>query len=231
MYDCIWPLPHKFKRDRSRDVGIREDGETEELLRAARNDDGAAVQLLLERHRESLRRMVAVRLDSRLAPIVDPSDVVQEALAEASHNLDDYLRDRPLPFYPWLRRLALERIIQLHRRHLRTQKRDVTREQRLDLHVPDESAMKLADRLIDSGTSPSQRLIRDEQCRQLRDVLERLRPNDRDVLVMCYLEELDFGEIAAALGISENAAKVRHFRALERIRNAIADHDLGEVKR
>jgi RNA polymerase sigma-70 factor (ECF subfamily) len=207
-----------------------EDPETEELLKNA-SRGGLAFEHLLERHHDRLRRMVAARLDSRLALFVDPSDVVQEALTDASRKFDDYLRDQPLPFYPWLRRLALERIIQLHRRHLRTQKRDVTREQRLDLHLPDESAMKLADRLIDTGTSPSQRLIRDEQCRQLRDLLERLRPNDRDVLVMCYLEELDFGEIAAALGISESAAKVRHFRALERIRNVIADHDLGEVKR
>ena len=36
--------------------------------------------------------MVAVRLDRRLAARVDPSDVVQEALAEADRRLDDYLR-------------------------------------------------------------------------------------------------------------------------------------------
>ena len=34
-----------------------------------------------------LRRMVAVRLDRRLAPLVDPSDVVQEALVDASQKL------------------------------------------------------------------------------------------------------------------------------------------------
>ena len=59
----------------------------------------------------------------------------------------------------------------------------------------------------------------------------RLSPNDREVLVMCYLEELNFGEIAAALGISENAAKLRHFRALERVRKLLEGHDLGEVGR
>jgi len=208
-----------------------EDPDTEELLERAGSGGGPALQLLLERHRHRLRRMVAVRLDSRLAPLVDPSDVVQEALADASQKLDDFLRDRPLPFYPWLRRLALERIIHVHRRHLRTQKRAVTREQRLDLPLPDESAMQLADRLVASGTTPSERLLRDEQGRRLRDVLNRSSPNDREVLVMCYLEELGFGEIAAALGISENAAKVRHFRALERVRKLLEGHDLGEVER
>ena len=207
-----------------------EDPEIEELLRNA-SGGGLAFQHLLERHRDRLRRMVAVRLDSRLAPVVDPSDVVQEALADASRKLDDFLRERPLPFYPWLRRLAGERITQLHRRHLRTQKRAVTREERLDLPLPDESAIRLADRLVANGTSPSQRLLRDEQGRRMREVLDRLSPNDREVLVMCYLEELDFGEIAAALGISENAAKVRHFRALERVRKLLEGHDLGEVER
>ena len=48
---------------------------------------------------------------------------------------------------------------------------------------------------------------------------------------MCYLEELAFGEIAAALEISENAAKVRHFRAMERVRKVIEDHDVGEFER
>jgi len=86
-----------------------EDPETEELLRKASGSGGPALQLLLDRHRSRLRRMVAVRLDSRLAPLTDPSDVVQEALAGASHKLEGYLRDRPLPFYPWLRRLAWER--------------------------------------------------------------------------------------------------------------------------
>ena len=211
-----------------------EDAETEELLRCA-SASGAgdvALEQLLTRHRDRLRRMVAVRLDRRLAPLVDPSDVVQEALADASRKLDDFIRDRPLPFYPWLRRLTSERIIQCHRRHLGTQKRDVTRTERLDRPLPDESAAVLADRLAASGTSPSRAaIVRDEQSLRLREVLNRLGPNDREVLVMCYLEELSFAEIAAALGITENAAKVRHFRAMERIRKLIESWDSGELER
>jgi RNA polymerase sigma-70 factor (ECF subfamily) len=84
--------------------------DTEELLQRAASGDPQARQLLLTRHRKRLRRMVAVRLDPRLAARLDPSDVVQEALAAAARQLDAYLRDRPLPFYPWLRRLAWERL-------------------------------------------------------------------------------------------------------------------------
>jgi RNA polymerase sigma-70 factor, ECF subfamily len=65
---------------------------------------------LLARHRERLRRMVAVRMDRRLSPRLDPSDVVQEALAEADRHLDEYVHEQPLPFYPWLRQFAWQRL-------------------------------------------------------------------------------------------------------------------------
>src|SRR6476619_211078 len=93
------------------------DSDTQELLDRSTGGDDAACQALLARHRARLRRMVEVRLDRRLAPRVDPSDVVQEALADAAARLDDYLRDRPLPYYPWLRRLAWIRLDRIHRRH------------------------------------------------------------------------------------------------------------------
>jgi RNA polymerase sigma-70 factor (ECF subfamily) len=92
--------------------------------------------------------MVAVHLDRRLAARVDPSDVVQEALLYAAQALDDYLRERPSPFYPWLRQLAWERLIELHRRHLHAQRRSVKREEPLALHLSDESAQQLVDRVL-----------------------------------------------------------------------------------
>src|SRR5437763_16215091 len=93
------------------------DGEDELILRAG-GGDGEARQLLLARHRDRLRQMIALRLDRRLAARIDPSDVVQEALADAGQDLSDYLRSRPLPFYAWLRRFAWDRLVEVHRRHL-----------------------------------------------------------------------------------------------------------------
>src|SRR4051794_25150155 len=80
--------------------------DTDQLLADAGRGDADARGRLLERHRPRLRRMVALRLDRRLAARADPSDVVQEALLEAAARLDEYLRSRPIPFYPWLRRIA-----------------------------------------------------------------------------------------------------------------------------
>src|SRR5262245_10848654 len=65
--------------------------DTDELLDRAGRGDAGARQALLKRHRARLRRMVAVRLDGRVAVRVDPSDLVQETLAEAAARLADYL--------------------------------------------------------------------------------------------------------------------------------------------
>jgi RNA polymerase sigma-70 factor (ECF subfamily) len=196
--------------------------DTEELLRQAEHGDRGAREGLLARHRGRLRKMVAWRLDRRLAARVDPSDVVQEVLAEASRKLERYLRERPLPFFPWLRALAGEHLATLHRRHVRARGRSVLREEPGVLNLPDESAAELAARLVTSSTSPTQRALRQELRERVRQALDRLSERDREVLILRNLEQLSVADTAEVLGISEGAVKVRHLRALERLR-AILD--------
>jgi RNA polymerase sigma-70 factor (ECF subfamily) len=197
--------------------------DTDELLRQAARGDNDARQRLLDQHRGRLRHMVAMRVDRRLSARVDPSDVVQEALADASQHLDDYLRERPLAFYPWLRQFAWKRLVELHRRHVLAGKRSVIREERGDVLVSDQSAGALADRLLAPGTSPSHRVLRDELLDRVRDALARLTPRDREVLVMRQLEQLSTAEVAAVLRISEGAVMTRHTRALVRLRALLDD--------
>src|SRR4051812_31816583 len=142
---------------------IVDDPETDALMHRAGGGDAAARQQLLARHRARLRRMVAVRLDRRLAARVDPSDLVQDSLAAAARGLDAYLKERPLPFYPWLRQFGVRRLTNLARDHIAARKRSVTREEPWELPLPDRSAIALAERLVASGTSPSGQVMRREQ--------------------------------------------------------------------
>jgi RNA polymerase sigma-70 factor (ECF subfamily) len=200
-----------------------ESGTTALIERAARGDERARHQLL-EGHRARLRRMVALRLDRRVAARVDPSDVVQEALLDAARNLDDYLRQPPLPFYPWLRQFAWERLIDEHRKHLHARRRSVALEAVPPSSVLDQSATLVTARLLAGGTSPSWCMIRDELRHRVRASLAAMLPHDREVIVLRYLEQLSLAEIAATLGISEGAVKSRHMRALLRLR-ALLDGD------
>ncbi len=193
---------------------------TEELIDRVGQGDESARHDLLERYRDYLRRMVAARLDRRLAPRVDPSDVVQEALADASRRMDEYLRDRPIPFVAWLRQLAGDRVIDAHRWHVQSRRRSVTRESHPP-EVSDESSISLARMLLADDTSPSNRMMKEERREQMLAAMAALSPRDREVLVMRHLEQLSTNEIAEALGISVGAVESRLLRALFRLRSRL----------
>jgi RNA polymerase sigma-70 factor (ECF subfamily) len=189
------------------------------LLADAARGDGQAVRCLLERHRERLRRMIAGRLDRRLASRLDASDVVQETLADAARRLPDYLRDRPMTFYPWLFRLAADRLARTHRDHVASKVRGIGREERIDGRSYGEAlATRGGGRLISAETTPGRRLLREERRRLLAGAIERMDEADREILGLRYIDRLAFDEIAAVLEIGLSAAKMRHLRALERLR-------------
>jgi len=199
------------------------DSEIDTLLQRAGRADDDARQALLARHRDRLRKMVALRLDRRLAARIDPSDVVQEALVDADQELSDYLAQRSMPFYAWLRRFAWDRLVDHHRRHVLAQRRSVDREDLSFVTFPDQSAMMLADRLAASGTSPSRRMMREESRQRVQKALARLPVRDREVLVLLYMEELSAVEIAAVLSTTQGAIRTRHVRALEKLRRLIGE--------
>ena len=190
---------------------------TESLLDRAGHGDADARRELLDRYRDHLRRVVAARLDHRLAKRIDASDVVQETLVDAARRMDDYLRDRSIPFFGWLRVLAADRISAAHRCHLETQRRSVMRESPFP-ELSDVSAGVLCRQLMAHDTSPSNRLLREERRELVMAALAELSPRDREVLVMRHFEKLNTAEIAEALGIAEAGVKARLHRALLRIR-------------
>jgi RNA polymerase sigma-70 factor (ECF subfamily) len=195
----------------------------DQLLERARRGDRSARERLLAEHRARLRKMIAVRMDPRLTVRVDPSDVVQEALIEAARRLSDYLRQGAIPFYPWLRNLAAERLIQLQRLHIRAQRRSVKREERGPSHLSDASAAKLARYVLSGQHDPLSRLHKAEMLTRVRAALDKLPERDREILVLRYLEQLSIAETAEVLNVNTAVVKMRHLRALQRLRELLDD--------
>ena len=192
-------------------------------MRAA-SGDRAAIVKLLERYRGRLRRMVAMRLDPRLRGRVDASDVIQEGYLEAMNRLEEFIRDPSVPFYIWLRFLVGQRLQKQHRRHLGTPGRDAGREVSIYRGaMPGASTGALAARLLGKLTSPSQAALRAERRLMLQDALNRMDPLDREILVLRHYEQMSNVHAAAALGLNESAASKRYTRALERLREIVAD--------
>jgi RNA polymerase sigma-70 factor (ECF subfamily) len=192
------------------------------LLRLAADGDGESLGPLLTRHEGRLRRMVAFRLDPRMQGRIDPEDVVQEVNLAAFEHLADYLGRPPMPFFLWLRGIAGNKLLELHRRHLGTPMRDARREVSLYRGaLPGATSAALAAQLLGHQTRPSEAAARAEAKIRLQEALNGMDPLDREVLALRHFEHLTNAETARVLAISETAACNRYVRALERLKKIL----------
>jgi RNA polymerase sigma-70 factor (ECF subfamily) len=198
--------------------------QTEELLIGARRGESDAVNQLLDRHRQSLKRMVESRLSRGVAQRVDASDIVQDALVEASRRLDEYLRQPPMPFHAWLRQLCRDRLVDTFRRHL-ADKRNVGREQ--PIAAGDASRSDLIAQLRDGGLTPAAILMQQEFAEQYHAALAQLDDPSREILLMRHNEQLTNTQAAEVLGVKPPAAAMRYLRALRRLREVLGDPSVG----
>lgn len=174
--------------------------------------------------RPRLRQMVRLRMDSRIAARLDPSDVLQEAYLDAARQLGHYLKQPGVDVYVWLRGLTWERLLNVQRAHLGAQCRSVSRE----LQLPPESSIHLARQLLATGPSPSQGLMQEELRQRVQSALAQLAVDDREVILMRHFEEMSNREVAQALGLTDSAATMRHGRALFRLKEILLQTMSGE---
>ncbi len=200
-----------------------ERSDTEDLIERARRGEDLARQGLLARYRRRLRAMIAARLDRRLWGRLDPSDVVQDVLIVASRAMTGYLKRPALPFGSWLRQFAGDRLVDLHRKHVRAGRRSVA------LEVPPRHDIGLGEGEMapwdDRG--PHREMEQGELRAALQDAMTRLSSSDRELLTLRHLEQRTTREAAEVLGISEGALRVRHVRALRRLRELL-DGEFGQ---
>lgn len=186
---------------------------------AARPDDEALVAAFLEgddaAFGELVRRneLLVLSIVRRWAATPeDARDLVQRTFLrafEAARRALGRGRGEAVPFRRWLVRVA----VNLAKNH----RRDVTRFGRAPL---DELGAGHA--VLPAGADE---LVRRERAARLRREIARLPRRQREVLTLRIDAELPFAEIAAALGITENSAKVTFHHATRKLRAALAEED------
>lgn len=190
---------------------------------AARTPPDGLADLFAE-HRDRLQRMVRLRLSPAVAGRVDASDVLQEAYLDADKQYARFLRERPASPYVWLRGITWQRLIKMHRQHLGTQQRAVSREASL----PTDSSVNLATRLMSKASTPSRSMLKVELRRRVQLALSRLKHEDREVIVLRDFEGLTNGEAAQVMGLTDSGATMRYGRALVRLRKVLEVEFEGE---
>src|SRR5436309_9578629 len=192
---------------------------TQDLLAGAKGGHSEAGNRLMARHRDSLRRMVQLRLDQRIQQRIDVSDIIQDVLVEANRRLQDYLAHPAMPYHLWLRQIAQDRIIDAHRRHRASAKRSVDRERPLAVPAADDhSTMELAAQLSDQELTPATAATQKEMAKLVEAAIAKLPDQDCELIIMRHYEQLSNQEIAQALGLTEPAASMRYLRALRKLK-------------
>ena len=202
------------------------DAKEKELIEKAAKGDSGAIGNLLTRHSQRIKRMLAVRLDPRIRARLDESDVYQELQIEATRRLPEFLAERSVSFFVWMRYLAKQKLAELTRRHLQIQSRDPRREQRSFRSDRNASSIALASFLIGNVTSPSMQVAREEMKGIIENAIQSLDQIDREILLLRHAEHLSTAEAAVELTISANTCRQRYWRALKRLKSVLDQHQL-----
>jgi RNA polymerase sigma-70 factor (ECF subfamily) len=163
------------------------------------------LRALYETHAPRLRRYVA-----RIVGEADAEDVTQEAFARAHRSLAAHRGDSRLS--TWLFRIATNAAVD----HLRSAARRESAGPPADARPGDVLAEPAA-----CDAEADGRVIRKEMSHCVLDLVERLAPPYREVILLGELRDLSDREIADALGIRLEAAKMRLHRARRELRKLL----------
>jgi RNA polymerase sigma factor (sigma-70 family) len=169
-----------------------------ELWRRARDGEPECFGVLFDRHGEAVRAYCARRTGSLDAA----DDLVSIVFLEAWRRRDEVeLVDGNA--LPWLYGIA--------RRTIQHRRRTALRHRRALDRLPPPPATP------DHADEVAGRLDDEHHLARLRAAFARLRPPDRDVLVLCVWQGLTYAEAAVALGVPVGTVRSRLSRARARL--------------
>ncbi len=199
----------------------------EDLARRAQEGDVAALRTLLAAHLPELSVFVRLNVGRDVLARESVSDVTQSVAADLLPELGrESFADRA-GFRAWLRRAALNKIIDKQRHH-RAGKRDVHREAGVSPSVAGDFDLAAAVRAL---STPSAQAMRAEDARILERALERLPEDQRQAVTMARLLGMPHSEIAAALGRTEPASRMLLRRGMVNLARELERIDQGGVGR
>lgn len=175
---------------------------------------------LLQVYRNYLTVLASTQLDARLRRRVSPSDLVQEAMLGAYRDFPQFAGNSERELLAWLRQILIHCLHHAYETHFLARRRDVRCEVSLDdvQRALDQSAAGLAQFVADRGPSPSAPARQREFAVAIADLLARLRPEYRDVIVLRNLQGLPFEEVALRMDRKPGAVRMLWLRAIEQFR-------------
>jgi RNA polymerase sigma-70 factor, ECF subfamily len=168
------------------------DPSDEEIVGRIRAGDVDAFRFLLDRHYPGCLRFAVRQLGNR----ADAEEAVQDAFTRAFRFLPRY--EERQRFASWLYRILINQCRSIGGRQRRVE----------ETFIPFES---IGEDLLSGGTEPELPRI------ELQRALARLSDEDREALLLKYLDDQTYEDMAEQLGVGVSALKMRVKRARERL--------------
>jgi len=184
--------------------------EDRELIRRCLTGEEAAFEKLVGKYQRDLFHLVSWNVGNA----AEAEDIVQEVFCKVYFSLDKFDNDRP--FYPWLRRVAVNQCYDELRR--------VRRRRTLRFTELNEQESRTLDRLTalhqPESSNPSQN--DGEEMRVLmQKILDRLPERQRMAIVLRDLKQVPYEEMAEIMKCSKQAVRLKVFRARARLRTLV----------
>jgi len=169
-----------------------------ELIAAAKNGNAAAFAALYDQFADRVYRHILYRTGSR----PDSEDLTQQTFLKAWMAIGRYTITE-VPFVAWLLTIAHNSVVS----YFRAKREHLP----LDLDMP----------LVAGGAEPYEMAERSFHRAAVRRAIGTLPPDQQQVVVMRYLDDLDYSDIARALHKTDNNVRVIAHRALKRLQRSL----------
>ncbi len=183
-------------------------GRFENLAVAVHQNAEGAIECLVRVYQDRLFNY-ALRLTTNP---YDAQEVTQDAFVRAHRALTsryDEARCAGLVLGPWLYRIT--RNLAHSRRRARLSRREMPIEESVDGNAP----------MLCCPPEAAQNVEATERTRTLEFALDRLGPKGRELIILRFMEELSYAEIANIFGTSEASVRGKVFRALGKMRSTL----------
>ncbi|MDQ3190222.1 MAG: sigma-70 family RNA polymerase sigma factor [Bacteroidota bacterium] len=168
-----------------------------DLIKAAQRNP-AYFEVLYNKYYEQLLKFIYQRVNSKDTAF----DITSQVFLKALVNLPRY-QPKGVPFSAWLYRIAINEMNRMFKTNVAQRALNVE--------------MNMVGDIMEEMKEDNQ----EEKHNQLIDALTRLEEPDLQMIEMRFFEKRAFKEIAHILNITENNAKVKVYRILEKLKNII----------
>ncbi|MEK7641125.1 MAG: sigma-70 family RNA polymerase sigma factor [Patescibacteria group bacterium] len=179
------------------------------LIEQAKDGQQESFGKLYDHYITPIYRFVMVKVNHR----DDAEDLTHEVFLSAWQNLKNY-KFQGFPFSSWLYQIARNKVID----HYRTKKMHSS------IDDVDENIFEIVGAL-EKGLDTSIAL------ETVKEAIASLSPDQQDVLVMKFVEDLNNGEIATALKKSDGAVRLLQHRAINNLKAKLISSENNESKK